>query len=267
VYVAAGRFLSGSTADEETRRSFYSAPPLHVSSTGPFLIARNETTYAEWLAFLRDLSPEERARRTPRVQGLTGALALTEHPGGPWELTLQPAKQAYSARAGEKIHYEARDRRVDQDWLLFPVSGVSPEDAEAYVAWLSASGRVPRARLCVEREWERAARGADDREFPHGNHLAADDADIDLTYGKDPLAFGPDEVGSHPASRSPFGADDMCGNVFEWTRSALLPTGHVLRGGGFYYDTSTARIPNRQVPEPSIHDANLGLRVCVNFEP
>lgn len=30
---------------------------------------------------------------------------------------------------------------------------------------------------------------------------------IDVTYGRDPLAFGPDEVGSHPASRSPIGAD------------------------------------------------------------
>ena len=59
----------------------------------------------------------------------------------------------------------------------------------------------------------------------------------------------------------------MCGNVFEWTTSSLVPNEHVLRGGGFYFDKTTARIPNRQVPEPTIHDANLGLRVCVTFEP
>jgi serine/threonine protein kinase/formylglycine-generating enzyme required for sulfatase activity len=267
VYVAAGRFLSGSAADEETRRTFYDAPPLHESSTGPFLIAREETTFAEWITFLRDLGADERARHAPRVQGLTGALALRELPGNDWELTLQPAKKPYTARLGQRIHYEGRDRRADQDWLRFPVSGISPEDAEAYVAWLSRTGRVPGARLCTEREWERAARGADDREFPHGDRLAPDDADIDQTYGKEPLAFGPDEVGSHPASRSPFGIDDMCGNVFEWTRSSLAPNEHVLRGGGFYYDLSTARIANRQVPEPTIHDANLGLRVCATLEP
>ena len=267
VYVPAGRFLFGTGADEETRRSFFNTPPLHVARTGPYLICKNEVTYGDWITYLRSLPSEERARRTPRIQALTGALELKELPGQGWQLSIQPTKHLYTARTGEKIHYEGRDRRAVQDWLRFPVSGVSTEDAEAYVAWLSSAGGVPGARLCDEREWERAARGADDREFPHGDRLEPDDADIDRTYGKEPLAFGPDEVGSHPASRSPFGLDDMCGNVFEWTRSALVAGEHVLRGGGYYYDATTARIPNRQVPEPTIHDANLGFRVCVTFEP
>jgi eukaryotic-like serine/threonine-protein kinase len=266
VYVAAGRFLFGSTAEEETRRSFFNTAPLHESTTGPFLIAQHETTYADWLAFLDDLPAEERARRAPRVQGLTGALELKEI-GVDWQLSLQPTRKVYAARAGEKIHYEARQRRAEQDWLHFPVSGVSLEDAQAYVGWLSGSGRVPGARLCTEREWERAARGADDREFPHGNRLDPDDANIDQTYGRDPLAFGPDEVGSHPASRSPFGLDDASGNVFEWTSSVLAPNEHVLRGGGYYYDVTVARIPNRQVSEPTVRDPNIGIRVCVTFEP
>ncbi len=267
VYVPGGRFLFGCTASEETRRSFFNTAPLHESRTGPFLVAKHEVTYAEWIEFLRSLSPEEKARRTPHVQGLTGALELRELPGDTWQLSIQPTTHVYTAQAGEEIHYEARSRRAVQDWLRFPVSGVSPEDAEAYVAWLAGTGRVPGARLCAEAEWERAARGADDRDYPHGYHLDPDDADIDQTYGKAPLAFGPDEVGSHPASRSPFGLDDMCGNAFEWTRLSLAPNEHVLRGGGFYYDATTARIANRQVPEPTIHDANIGLRVCVSFEP
>jgi eukaryotic-like serine/threonine-protein kinase len=267
VYVPAGRFLFGTGADEETRRSFFNTPPLHETTTGPFLICKDEVTYGDWITFLRSLPSDERARRAPRVQALTGALELKELPDQGWQLTIQPTKRAYVARTGEKIRYEGRDRRAVQDWLRFPVSGVSPEDAEAYVRWLSSEGGVPGARLCDEREWERAARGADDREFPHGDRLDPDDADIDRTYGKEPLAFGPDEVGSHPASRSPFGLDDMCGNVFECTLSSLAPGEHVLRGGGFYYDTTTARIPNRAVTEPTIHDANLGFRVCVTFEP
>jgi len=267
VHVAAGRFLFGSTADEEARRSFFNAPPLHETTTGAFLIGRNEVTYQDWITFLSTLPPDERGRRAPRVQGLTGALELRELPGPTWQLSLQPTQRAYTARVGEKIRYEGRALRVVQDWLRFPVAGVSPEDAEAYVRWLSDTARLPGARLCTEREWERAARGADDREYPHGDDLDPDDADFDQTYGKEPRAFGPDEVGSHPASRSPFGLDDMCGNVFEWTQSSLVPGEHVLRGGGFYYDKTTARITNRQVTEPTIHDANLGFRVCVTFEP
>ena len=267
VYVPAGRFLFGSAAEDETRRSFYNTPPLHETATGAFLIARYEVTYDEWITFLRALPAEERARRAPRVASLTGALELKELPGDVWQLSLQPTKHVYTARTGEKIRYEGRDRRAVQDWLRFPVAGVSLEDAESYLGWLASTGRVPGARLCTEAEWERAARGADDREYPHGNHLDPDDADIDQTYGKEPLAFGPDEIGSHPASRSPFGVDDLCGNVWEWTDSSLAPNEHVLRGGSYYYDTTTVRIPNRQIPEPTIHDVNLGIRVCASFEP
>jgi formylglycine-generating enzyme required for sulfatase activity len=111
------------------------------------------------------------------------------------------------------------------------VVGLTAADAEGYARWLGTSGRVPRARLCTEWEWERGARGGDDRVFPHGRTLSPDDADYDLTYGKRPAAMGPDEVGSHAASRSPFELDDMAGNVWEWTVSSVEPQGHAARGG------------------------------------
>ncbi|MFS8064800.1 MAG: protein kinase domain-containing protein [Byssovorax sp.] len=262
VYVPHGRFLFGSAADEEVRRAFFNTAPLHPIETGPYLIAKNETTYAEWLTYLGALSPKERARRTPKVSGLTGALELRELEGGDWQITLQPTTRVYTARSGEMIRYESRKRRSVQDWLRFPVSGISLEDAEGYARWLDGTGRVPGARLCDEHEWERAARGADGREFPHGDRLEPDDANIDATYGKQPLAFGPDEVGSHPASRSPFGLDDACGNVFEWTTSKLAARENVLRGGAYYYDNTTVRSTNRQVSEPTARDPNIGIRIC-----
>jgi serine/threonine protein kinase/formylglycine-generating enzyme required for sulfatase activity len=262
VYVPHGRFLFGSAADEEVRRAFFNTAPLHPVETGAYLIARNETTYAEWLTYLGALPPKERARRTPKVSGLTGALELTQLEGGEWQLTLQPTTRVYTAKSGEMIHYESRKRRFIQDWLRFPVSGISLEDAEGYAGWLDATGRVPGARLCDEHEWERAARGADGREFPHGDRLEPDDANIDATYGKQPLAFGPDEVGSHPASRSPFGLDDACGNVFEWTTSRLAARENVLRGGAYYYDITVVRSSNRQVSEPTARDPNIGIRIC-----
>lgn len=266
VYIPPGRFLFGSAADEEARRSFFNTAPIHETSTGAYLIAREETTWAEWLEFLAALPPAERELRTPHVTGLTGAIELKDLGAAGFELTLQPTKRAYVARVGELIRYERRARRAVQDWLLFPVSGVSLEDARAYTGWLSSSGRIPGARLCTEREWERAARGADDREFPAGYTIGPDDANIDETYGKDPLAFGPDEVGSHPASRSPFGIDDSCGNVFEWTTSSLASEEHTLRGGAYYYDRTTDRSTNRQVAEPTIRDPNVGVRVCASID-
>lgn len=128
------------------------------------------------------------------------------------------------------------------------------------LAWLDRSGRLPGARLCEEQEWERAARGADGRAFPHGNLLSTDDANFDETYGRQ--GFGPDQVGAHPASASPFGLLDAAGNVWEWTRSAWHPDEAVIRGGAWYYERFTNRSDNREVVEPKIHDLLLGLRVC-----
>jgi formylglycine-generating enzyme required for sulfatase activity len=264
VYIPEGRFLFGSAADEGVRRGFFSTVPLHEVKTSAYLIARNETTFAEYLAFLESLPAAQAARHRPRVAsvGFTGALALDRPADGRWRLTLQPAARGYSARAGEPLRYEGRPRRAVQDWMHLPVSGISWDDAEAYLAWLDRTGRVPGARLCTESEWERAARGADEREFPHGARLDPDDANFDETYGKRPLAFGPDEVGSHPASRSPFGVDDLAGNVWEWTRSSLADGERTARGGSYYFAEKVCRSVNRQVPEPGLRDSTLGLRVC-----
>src|SRR5262249_42840695 len=138
------------------------------------------------------------------------------------------------------LTYLGRRKRSVEDWLRLPVSGVSCRDAEDYVRWLARTDRVPGARLCTELEWERAARGADGRVYPHGDGPAPDDANFDKTY---PGASGPDEVGSHPVSRSPFGLDDMAGNVWEWTTSER---GCVVRGGAFYFDETTVMSSNRQ---------------------
>jgi formylglycine-generating enzyme required for sulfatase activity len=145
------------------------------------------------------------------------------------------------------------------------VSAVSYDDAIAFAAWLDRTGRVRGARLCDDYEWERAARGADARLFPGGDALAPDDANIDETYGRVPLAFGPDEVGSHPGSRSPVGADDMAGNVWEWTRSVEAPEvqdAPLVRGGSWYQGKLSARSMNREYGEPTERTPLIGVRLC-----
>jgi serine/threonine protein kinase/formylglycine-generating enzyme required for sulfatase activity len=269
-YIPAGRFLFGSAADDQIRREFLKTAPLHPVTTGSYLIANYETTYAEWIKYLEALPPEERRRRTPSVSDSfqQGALKLKKLADGKWELTFQPSTRVYKAKSGKVIEYEGRAKLAAQDWLRFPVTGISSEDAEAYARWLDAQGGVPGARLCTEHEWERAARGADDRQYPHADELEPDDASFIDTYGSDkPSSIGPDEVGSHPLSKSPFGIDDMVGNAFEWTRSKLAQNELVLRGGAYFYESATNLSVNRNPVLPTIRDINVGFRLCADPPP
>jgi serine/threonine protein kinase/formylglycine-generating enzyme required for sulfatase activity len=262
VYVPPGRFLQGASESEYLRRSFFFAPPLHPVETGAYLIARHEVTFAQYIAFLETLPPAERAARMPGSHRRINVVDLVQEPRGRWRFNLRPASASYSVLDGEPLRYGKRDRRAVQDWRRFPVSAISFEDALAYVAWLDKTGRVPGARVCTEREWERATRGADGRRYPGGDWLAPDDANIDVTYGREPWGFGPDEVGSHPRSRSPFGVDDLAGNVWEWTRSDVEPEKPSSQGGSWYQSDITAHSANRDVVEPTQREAVTGLRVC-----
>jgi formylglycine-generating enzyme required for sulfatase activity len=273
IYIPPGRFLFGSAEPETLRRSFLTAVPEHEVSTGAYLIAQHETTYADWIEFLEALPPGERARHSLNLGkgGFTGAVKLTAQADGSWQLVLQPVTQVYKARSGEPIVYSSAPgagpaRRIAQDWLRLPVSGISRREAAEYVDWLARTRRVPDARLCSELEWERAARGADGRVYPGGDQLTPEAANFDETVGRDVNLMGPREVGSYPASRSPFGVDDLAGNVFEWTLSALDPTENVVRGGGYFFNGFTCRATNRSVVDASFRDPALGLRVCATYK-
>jgi formylglycine-generating enzyme required for sulfatase activity len=267
IYMPAGDALFGTT-EPEALRLWSNAVGSHVVQTDAFLIARHETTFAQYIEFLDDITPEERSKRRPHVASVTtgvrGTIDLERDASGRWTLAMQPTTVPIRVAWGEPIRYRDRDRRIEQDWRKMPVAGISFDDASAYAAWLDRTGRVPGARLCNEYEWERAARGTSDRRFPHGDQLAPDDANIDITYDKQPAAFGPDEVGSHPATRSIFGVDDLTGNVWEWVASNVKKGQVVARGGSYYFAADTARITNREIPEVSYRGLTVGIRICAS---
>lgn len=265
VVIPKGRFLVGS-GDEAQRTSFLYTVPLHHRDTADFLIAKYETTFGEWMEYLATLSPAEREKRRPHSDGsnaLAGEIELTSG-----SLRIQPAQRAFRVGPNEPLIYAGRAVNSKHDWHKLPVVGISLDDVVAYTKWLDTSGRVKGARPCTELEWEHAARGADSRIFPHGNILRATDANIDETYGKDPRLFGPDAVGSWPASASPYGLHDMAGNVFEWTTMVWeknVSLG-VIRGGAFYFGRLTAFAANRNTVTTTARSIQVGLRVCADLQ-
>ena len=132
----------------------------------------------------------------------------------------------YHPRDDHNFLRDWRNGTYPEGWGQRPVTWVSLEDARAYAKW--AGKRLPH-----EWEWQYAAQGADGRIYPWGNEW--NPAAVPVPDKGRELA-GPAEVSSHPQGTSPFGVQDMVGNVWQWTdefedthtRSAIV------RGGSYY---------------------------------
>ncbi len=151
--------------------------------------------------------------------------APNEHPLSQITLT-----RFYMSRCAVKnAEYEQFDRahqanRSPGAGDRHPVVYVSYLDAVKFCQWLSTRERR-KYRLPTEAEWEYAAKGNDARKFPWGNYdgrgdlanfadrntvFAWSDRDIDDGYPES------SPVGAFPLGASPFGIEDMAGNVWEW---------------------------------------------------
>ena len=108
--------------------------------------------------------------------------------------------------------------------------------------------------------------------------LEPGDADLDSAYGREKNAFGPDEVGSYPASDSPFGVADTIGNVAEWcqsirglhrslgepARKLLGGDDMVLRGATYYRDAISNSIVTRNFGTATHRSNETGARICAD---
>lgn len=141
---------------------------------------------------------------------------------------------------------------------------VSYFEAQAFARW---SG----ARLPTEPEWEKAALGA---------APSIEAANIDQ------LGFGPSRIGAYPAGASMVGAQQMLGDVWEWTSSAFEPYPgfeafpydeyskvffggdyQVLRGGSWATRAPCATATFRNWDHPYRRQIFAGLRLARDLQP
>jgi formylglycine-generating enzyme required for sulfatase activity len=170
-----------------------------------------------------------------------------------------------------------------------PVVYVNSKEAERFCQWLS-SKEGKKYRLPTEAEWEYAARGTEGRTFPWGDKLDggqyANFADKRTNFAwREPFiddGFAESSpVGSFPRGASPFGVEDMAGNVFEWCldyfeaykskdrvnpRSATINTKRIYRGGSWKSRAANLRTAARNFNLPDYSSNDVGFRVVCECE-
>jgi formylglycine-generating enzyme required for sulfatase activity len=184
----------------------------------------------------------------------------------------------------------ALDRIVSRKNALHPVVNVSWYDAWDYVEWINHKhgSELPRGlRFCLpsEAEWEKAARGPDGRMYPWGDEFSSNKCNSTESG----LGFTSLVGKFSPQGDSFYGASDMAGNVWEWTRSlwgddwdksifnypynsedgreeelAEKYVLRVLRGGSFEDGRNNMRCAYRLNFAPDHGDDYYGFRLCVS---
>jgi hypothetical protein len=133
-----------------------------------------------------------------------------------------------------------------------PVTGVSWHEAAAYCAW--AGVWLPDGT-----EWERAARGLENREYAWGDEEPDERrANFDDNVGH------PTPVGLYPAGATPEGVLDMAGNVWEWVDGDEWGE---LRGGSYNSNSRLLLASDRSGAELGEWGENIGFRCAREVVP
>ena len=150
-----------------------------------------------------------------------------------------------------------------------PVINVSWGDTQKYLQWLG-SNTGQHYRLPTEAEWEYAARGGQDGDYPWGKGISCENANY---YGCGANKTQP--VTSYSANG--FGLKNMSGNVQEWvgdwygsyaSSPVSNPNGtgsgsnRVLRGGSWFENPQRLRSAYRFNGSPAIRNSSIGFRLA-----
>lgn len=219
VFIEGGDFLRGS---DRTQKDYAYRISAEGFADSPDAIAEAEAGYRRRGWF--DREPAEQTVNLPAF-----CLARNLITNEDYQAFVQSAgydQPGISAEAYQLQGFLVHDYSIVEPYLWqnkqyptgqaqHPAVLISYEDALAYAAWRSHKDGVT-YRLPTALEWEKAARGTDGRYFPWGNEWR----DEATNWAKNGPK-GTSAIATYPDSRSPYGIEDMAGNVFEYTSTLV----------------------------------------------
>ncbi len=254
VFVSGGPFTLGVDAATEPC-SLDNERPAHTVDVAPFWIGRTPVSNGQWREFIGDGGYDRQELWSPR--------------GWAHRMDAGLERPKFWSHDGTRRRFGVEEEVPPDE----PVQHVCYFEAEAFATW--SGGRLP-----TEMEWEKACAwdpvtGAR-RTWPWGSAPPTDDV---ANLGGAGLRPAP--VGAYPGSASAYGAEQMIGDVWEWTSSDFAPWPgftpmiyrdysqpffggdyKVLRGGSWAVARSTIRPSFRNWDYPIRRQIFTGVRLA-----
>ena len=244
-----------------------------TASTEAYEIMVTDVTAAQYADFLNAALADGSIK-------MDGGKIVGFYPGD----TFHGVKHEEKIEAGDWLFIPLEDpsQRIQFDGTTFTVQSGYEKHPMTSVTWFGAWGYCQYfgTRLPTELEWEKAARGTDERPFPWGDEIQRGHANFYSSRDpfEDMASFGSrtSPVGFYNGqvydgfqtidSASPYGLYDMAGNVWQWTGDVYEGMHYrFMRGGSKDTYDMDLRIWVRNNATPTYFSPGVGFR-CARDE-